>query len=175
MTRRNRWKVVFVLAGCCFIALFVMGALLGSSGTSSPQEHSVFVNFTNSAETSHTLELWTGEGTELDGIRVHRSTGGDYNTTAGTAGISTSHPGDTHTVTSLSFPDEVELYGRYTLDPGTTRTWTMAEPYSPTVYVIVVYTDDHVKVWKSVSCDDDTLYGFKVEVTSYGAPGAYNC
>ncbi|MFC4451361.1 MULTISPECIES: hypothetical protein [Halorussus] len=51
----------------------------------------------------------------------------------------------------------------------------MAEPYGQTVFVIVVYTDDHVKIWKSVSCDNGLLYGFKTEVTSYGAPGAYTC
>ena len=97
----------------------------------------MFINFTNSATTSHTLELWTGEGTELDGIRVHRSTGGDYNTTAGTAGISTNSPGDAHTVSFLSFPEEVQLYGRYTLESGATRTWTMAEPYGQTVFVVL--------------------------------------
>jgi hypothetical protein len=51
----------------------------------------------------------------------------------------------------------------------------MAEPYEQTVFVVVVYTDDHVKTWKSVSCEDGILYGFKTEVTSYGAPGTYTC
>ena len=172
LTRRN---TILVLAGLCFCALLVVGTLPGSSGTPTPQERPVFINFTNSADTSHTLELWTGKGPELDGVRVHRSTGGDYNTTEGTAGISSTSPGDVHTVTSLSFPKETNLYGRYTLAPGTTRTWTMAEPYGQTVFVIVVYTDDQVKEWGSVSCDNGVLYGFKTEVTSDGAPGTYHC
>ena len=175
MTRLGRRKTILLLTGLCFGVLLLMGTLLGISGTPEPQERPVVINFTNSANTSHTLEMWTGEGTEVHGIRIHRSTGGDYNTTEGTAGISSSYPGDFHTVTFLSFPKEVQLYGRYTLEPDATRTWTMAEPYGQTVFVIVVYTDDHVKMWKSVSCDNGVLYGFKVRVTSYGAPGAYSC
>lgn len=166
---------------CLFLPLVLVGMVLlagcvsGLFGPPEAQDRPIYINFTNSANTSHTLELWTGEGKELSGIRVHRSTGGDYNMTEGTAGISTSDPGDTHTVMSLSFPEQTQLYGRYTLEPGGTRTWTMAEPYGRTVFVIVVYNDDHVTVWKSVSCDNSVLYGFGVEVTSYGAPGAYSC
>lgn len=175
MPRLRRRTTLLLFTVLCVGALFLTGALPGISGPPEPQERPVFINFTNTANTSHTLELWTGEGTELDGIRVHRSTGGDYNTTEGTAGISSHYPGDYHTVTFLSFPEGVQLYGRYTLEPGATRTWTMAEPYGQTVFVVVVYTDDHVKIWKSVSCDNGVLSGFKVQVTSYGAPGAFSC
>lgn len=146
----------------------------GTSGPPTPQERPVYINFTNGDNTSRTLELWAGKGPELNGIRVHRSSGGDYNATAGRAGISTNDPGDYHTITSLTFPDQADLYRRYTLEPGATRTWTMAEPFGQTVFVIVVYNDDHVTVWKSVTCDE-VLSGFGVEVTYYGAPGAYTC
>jgi hypothetical protein len=50
----------------------------------------------------------------------------------------------------------------------------MAEPYPETVFVVVVYDGDGVTVWKSVSCDG-VLYGFGVEATATGGPGAYHC
>lgn len=156
--------LVVLLAGCTAWPI----------GDQQPQERPIFINMTNGVNSSQTLELWIGEGTLLSNITVHRSTGGDYNTTEGRAGISTSDPGDYHDVTSLTFPDDAYLYGRYTLEPGATRTWTMAEPYARTVFVVVVYDGDRVTVWKSVSCDD-VLYGFGVRTTSYGAVGSYSC
>lgn len=168
-------KVLALLLVLSVGALVLFGYVFSPFGDPEPQDRPIVVNFTNSANTSHTLELWVGEGRELSGIGVHRSTGGDYNTTEGTAGISSTDPGGYHTVMSLSFPERVRLYGRYTLDSGETRTWTMAEPFGRTVFVVVVSNDDHVTAWKSVSCDDNVLYGFGVEVTSYGAPGAYSC
>lgn len=144
------------------------------AGSPQPQERPILINMTNGVNSSQTLELWVGQGTVLTNITVHRSTGGDYTTTEGRAGISTTDPGDHHEVTSLTFPEGVRLYGRHTLEPGATRTWTMAEPYARTVFVVVVYDGGRVTVWKSVSCDD-VLYGFGVETTSYGAVGSYRC
>lgn len=154
--------LVLALAGCGAVPV----------GDPGPQDRPVFVNLTNSANASHTVELWVAEA-PLTGIRVHRSTGGDYTTRTTSAGISTTYPGP-HAITSMTFPDRATLYGRYTLKSGATRTWTMPEPHAETVFVVVVHDGGEVIAWKSVTCTD-LLYGFGVEVTDTGAPGAYEC
>ena len=164
----HRWLPI----GCLVLGLVLAGCAAAPTGESTPQERPVFVNLTNAADRSHTLELWVAED-PLTGIRVHRSTGGDYTTRTSPAGLSTTAPGP-HTITSLTFPKRAALYGRYTLAPGATRTWTMAEPYPETVFVVVVYDGDRVTVWNSVTCDG-VLYGFGVEATATGGPGAYHC
>lgn len=159
-------SISLVLTGGCVSGLF---------GPPEPQDRPVYVNLINEHNTSQTFELWVGEGAELEGIQVNRATGGDHNTTEGRAGISNHHPGDYHTVLSLSFPDDVRLYGRYTLAPNGSRDWYMPEPFGQTVFVVVIYNEDRVTTWISVSCDRDVLYGFSVEATYYGGSGGYSC
>lgn len=148
--------------------------LTGVFGPPEPQDRPIYVNFSNTDNTSHTFELWIAEGTELSGIRVRRATGGDYNGSEGHAGISTHDPGP-HTAMSLEFPADVQLYGRYTLPPNGSVDWTMAEPYGQTVFVVVVYGHDRVTTWVSVSCDTSVLYHFGVVSTDYGGYGGYFC
>ncbi|SFR45672.1 hypothetical protein [Halogeometricum limi] len=154
---------VFVLAGC-------VGSPLLNPG---PQERPVMMNLSNEANETYTLELWTAES-PLD-VRVIQTNGSDYTTQMGNAGVGVYDTGVSQTTSSLQFPERATLYGRYTLNPGESQQWAMQEPYYDTVFVVVVYADDHVIGWVETSCAGGVKLGFDVVVANYGPSGSYGC
>lgn len=158
------WLGVFVI---------VVGILAGTFSGLPSLERSAFVGLNNSADTTRTFEVWLGNDPITD-IEVHRSTGGDYTTKTFPGGIGTSNVSSYHVATSMSFPENATLYGRYTLAPGDEVTFNVTEPYDETVFTIVVYNRDHVTVWKTVRCPY-RRWGVMVWATNYGAPGGHYC
>lgn len=126
-----------------------------------PQEQPIHVNQTNTANTTHTFELWMADY-PLTQVQAHMANESDDIMNMGEAAVSSTNTGDYHIPTSLTFPNQSILYGRYTLNPGETQTLSISEPYPDTVFVVVVYDDDNVEGWVEISCGDGTLTRFKV-------------
>lgn len=137
-----------------------------------PQERPIYVNLTNTANTSHTLELWAAEA-PLD-VEVNMVNRSDYSADMGEAGISNHDTGDYQITSSLSFPERATLYGRYTLEPGGTVDFNMSEPYADTVYAVVIYNEDKVTSWVDFHCPE-VMYAFGVTSTHYGASAGAAC
>lgn len=161
-----------VLVGLAAIAILV-SILYGTFGGIPGLERSAYVELNNSADTTRTFEVWLGRDPITD-ITVHRSTGGDYTTKTYPGGIGTANVSSYHVTTSLTFPENATLYGRYTLAPGDSRSFNVTEPYRETVFAIVVYNRDHVTVWKTIRCSS-RRWGVEVRATNYGAPGSHFC
>lgn len=155
------------------IVTVLIGIFFGVFGGFSGDDGSVYVELNNSADTTRTFEVWFGRDPITD-ITVHRSTGGDYTTKTFPGGIGTTNASSYHTTTSLSFPANATLFGRYTLSPGDNRSFNVTEPYRRTVFVVVVYNADHVTVYKTIRCHLKR-WGVGVRATDYGAPGTHYC
>ncbi|MUV59172.1 hypothetical protein [Halogeometricum sp. CBA1124] len=165
------WLGASVVVVCLLVG--TVGVLTGTFGGPPDSERSAFVALNNSADTTRTFEVWLGRD-PITGITVHRSTNGDYTTKTFPGGIGTSNVSSYHVTTSMSFPKNATLYGRYTLEPGDEVAFNVTEPYPETVFAIVVYNRDHVTVWKTVRCPY-RRWGVMVEATNYGAPGTHYC
>jgi hypothetical protein len=160
------------------LGLLLLLGLAGCTGIPfaepEPQDRAIFVNITNQANTSHTFEVWMGED-PLDQVQVHMANRSDYTVEMGEVGVGVHDTGDYQITSSLTFPERAAFYGRYTLEPGGTQTWTMPEPYPDTVFVVVIYNDDKVIGWVETSCDEGVMTGFGVTNHHYGPSGAFNC
>jgi hypothetical protein len=135
------------------------------------QDGSVPVTVNNSANVTHTFEVWVVE--YPGNVTIRRSTGYDY-TEDINPGLSTREPGDYHTVTGVEFPDSARLRGQYTLNPDElNRSNIDGLPTDFAVYV-VVYQNDHVVSRVSAHCGDELAF-LEVTMFHYGWGSAYNC
>lgn len=155
------------------VLVIVVGILVGTFGGLPNAERSAFIVLNNSADTTRTFEVWLGKD-PITGITVYSSTRGDYTTKTFPGGIGTNNVSSYHVTTSMSFPENATLYGRYTLAPGDELAFNVTEPHPETVFAIVVYNHDHVTVWKTIRCPYQR-WGVRVEATNYGAPGSHYC
>ncbi len=138
------------------------------------QEQPIHVNQTNTANTTHTFELWMAEY-PLTQVQAHMANRSDYTMDMGEAAVSSTNTRDLQLTSSLSFPNQSILHGRYTLSPGETQTLTISEPYPDTVFVVVVYDADSVEGWVEISCGDGVLTRFKVRNYNQTPNGGMSC
>lgn len=157
------------------LGLVLLVSLAGCSSlpitNPSPQDRPIIIDLTNNTNETYTAELWYAAA-PLEGVLVNEANKTSYRTEIGRAGIGGVKP---YSATSLTFPDEATLYGRYTLDPGRTERWKMREPYPDTVFVAVVYNGSGVVEWQYTHCGRGEKVGFGVTIHDYGLSGSSGC
>ncbi|WP_276249197.1 hypothetical protein [Haladaptatus sp. YSMS36] len=153
-----------ILCVCVFLVL--AGCSLGPTG----QEGPVTVVVNNSANETHTFEVWVVEYPA--NVTVRRSDGNVATGDVG-PGLATHEPGP-HYFTAVELPDSARLHSRYPLESNA-MTQTKIEQFPADFAVVVVISHDaRIVSWVSAHCDGDLVF---VEVTmfEYGSGSAYNC
>lgn len=156
----------------CLVLLVVSGGCVaGPLGGSTGQEGPVTVVMNNSANQTHSFEVWVVEYPA--NVTVRRETGGDYVDDIG-PGLSTREPGEHHDMTAIEFPSSARLRGRYELRSGDENRSQITDFSDDFAVVIVIYQGDYVASYISAHCGGDLVF---VDVTmfEYGSGSAYNC
>jgi len=144
---------------CLGILLVLAGCVVGPSGDAAQQERPVTVVLNNTANSTHTFEVWVAEFPS--NVTVRRDDGLTGTTNIG-PGLRSHSPGENHTYTSVELPDSARLHGRYTLAPGESNQSSIEELPRDFAVVIVVYqADDEIIEWASAHCGE-TLVGMRV-------------
>lgn len=161
-----------LLALCLGLLLVITGcASLPFSGTPE-QEKPISVNVTNSANVTHTFEVWVVELGAT--VTIRRNTSYDYKADID-EGLSTRDPGPSHPITAVEFPASAQLHGRYTLKPGETDQTSITEyPKNPAV-VVVIYHGNRVIRWISANCGDSELAYLGVFSQYNGSTSEFVC
>jgi hypothetical protein len=164
----------------CLGVLLVLAGCIGPFDGPTEQDRPVMIVVNNSANATHTFEVWVAEG-KLDNKEItirKRDDEDDYASPGG--GLSgyrfREHYGY---VTSIELPpNRSRLHGRYSLEPGE-KNRSLVENFTVgSTIVVVVSENDRVFSLVAARCGGGTLVG--LEVTSRpdpigGVRSAYEC
>ncbi|MFC6734427.1 hypothetical protein [Haladaptatus sp. DYSN1] len=160
---------------CVGVLLVLAGCTLGPLGPTG-QKGPVTVVVNNSADTTHTFEVWV---VELPANVTERRDDGLTATGSIGQGLGGGNPGDNHTFTAVELPDSARLHGRYTLDPGEKNRSSIEEFHSSFAVVIVVYLDeDEIISYVTANCDEADFVALGVTSRPNppgGVSAAYTC
>lgn len=142
---------------CLGVLLLIAGCTAGPFGGPSAQEEPASVVVNNSANETHTFEIWV---VELPAnVTYRRSDGLTGNWDIG-EGVGSIEPGDNRTYTSVTLPESARLHRRSTLGPGEENQSSIEEfPRDFAVVVVVYQAENEIIEWVSANCaDQDLLY-----------------
>lgn len=142
---------------CLGVLVFIAGCTVGPFGGPSAQEEPALIVANNSADVTHTFEVWV---VELPAnVTYRRSDGLSGNWDIG-QGVGSIEPGDNRTYTSVTVPESARLHKRYTLDPGEENQSSIEEfPEDFAIVVVVYQAENEIIEWVSANCaDQDLLY-----------------
>ncbi|MFC6993814.1 hypothetical protein ACFQH3_20105 [Haladaptatus sp. GCM10025707] len=172
-TEVNKGRNMRLLSLLCLGVLVVLaGCSLGPTG----QEGPVTVVVNNSANTSHTFEVWVVEGELINKeVRIRKKDGTVDRASPG-PGLSTYKLDDDYGfVTSIELPsNRSRLHNRYTLDPGNLNRSSIEKFETGSTVVVVIYDGDRVRELVAAHCDGDLVF-VEVIMFEYGSGSAYNC
>lgn len=142
---------------CLGVLLAIAGCTAGPFGGPSAQEESASVVINNSANATHTFEVWV---VELPAnVTIRRSDGVTETWEIG-QGVGSFEPGGNRTYSIVDLPESARLHGHYTLSPGETNRSSITEfPRDFAVLVFVYQDENEIIEWVRANCDDaDLLY-----------------
>lgn len=155
--------VLLILAGC-------------TAGPFGGQEDGVTVDINNSANVTHTFEIWVADGALDDKEVIIRKEGGEVDRASPGAGLSTYKLDDDYgRVTSIELPpNQSHLHGEYTLAPGENNRSSIADFETGSTVLVVISNDDRVVSLVTAHCGGD-LASLEVTMFHYGSGSAYDC
>jgi hypothetical protein len=113
------------------------------------------------------------EGSESE-ITIQKKADPDDSASPGAGLSSYNFTKDYGNVTSVKFPGQSHLHGRYTLDPGETNRSNVTDLPEDFLIVVVVHYNNRVTSLISATCGGDLVY-FRVTMRDYGSDSAYDC
>lgn len=159
------------------ILLIVAGCTTAPFGGSPEQEHTVQVVVNNSANATHTFEVWVVE--RPASMTAHYRDGTVVDSEIG-QGLS-NHETGPRAVTKIDLPESAQFKGQHTLKPGQENRSSLRNfPRNGALVVVVSKNESEIFAWASANCDDQTLVGLEVksENTPPVVPGistSYEC
>lgn len=155
--------LLLVLAGC------TIGPFAAEEGT-------VTVSINNSANVTHTFDIWVAEGVLNDNeVKIRKKNDEDDKASPG-PGLSTYKlNGDYGHVTSIELPpNRSDLYRKYTLAPNENKQITIEEFETGSTVIVVIKKGDRVVSLVAANCDGNLVF-LDVTMFGYGSGSAYNC
>jgi len=161
---------------CLGIFLLIAGCVAFPSNGPSQQERPVTVVLNNSANSTHSFEVWVVE------LPANVSTRRDDGLTATWPigeGLATTNPGDGHVYTSVEVPDSARLHGQFMLSPGESNQSAIEDlPRDFAVVVVVNRAENESIEWVSANCAEQALVGLEVTArpdSQGGVFASYGC
>lgn len=141
------------------VLLLVTGCTAGQFGGLLEQEQPVQLVLNNTADSTHTFEVWVTEFPSNATVRRDNGLNATFNIGPG---LRTHPPRENYTYTSVEHLDSARLHGRYTLAPGESNQSSIEEfPRDFAVVVVVYQAENEIIEWASSHCDE-TLVGMRV-------------
>lgn len=144
---------------CLAILLVIAGCITLPFDGSTEQSHPITLAVNNSANVTHTFEVWVVELPAS--ITIHYRDGAVVDARI-SQGLSGTDAGP-RVITKIQFPESSRFFGRYTLKPSEVNQSSI-ENFTHRSAVVVVTSKDNGKIfsWVSANCDDQTLVGLEV-------------
>lgn len=159
----NTMKRSYVLL---LVVLVTSGCIAIPFGEPPKQDHPVKFVAENSANMTHTFEVYLVETPA--NLTVGISDGREYMDDID-PGVTNIDPGDNRTFSKVEVPDTARFHGRYTLEPGESKQTSIKNLPRHFALVITVHRGDneHEIIGYVTATDCDELALAKLRVTSY--------
>jgi hypothetical protein len=168
----TRWSALTLPLICLAALLVFAGCTTGLFG----QEGQVPVTVNNSANATHTFEIWVTEGVLNNKEVTVKKKDGAVDRASPGEGLSTYKlDNDYGYVTSIELPPKrSQLHGRYILEPGEKNRSSIERFKTGSTAVVVIYDGNRVVSLVAAHCDGDLAF-LEVTMYYYGSGSAYNC
>ena len=155
-----RWRTLTLLFVCLAVLFILMGCISTPFGGPSEQERPVNLILNNSANETHTFEVWV---VELPANVSYRRSDGLTGTWEIDEGVGSIEPGDNRTYTAVNLSESARLHGRYTLDSGEENQSSIERlPRESAVVVVAYQAENEIIEWVSANCADQSLLYLEV-------------
>ncbi|WP_255151214.1 hypothetical protein [Halorarius halobius] len=158
--------VLIVLSGCSPL----------TSDRPAGQEGPVTLSVNNSANVTHTFEVWVVDSELNNREVIIRKRGGEIDRASPGPGLSNYQlDGDYGFVTAIELPQyQSRFYRNYTLSPDEENQSSIDEFKDDSTVIVIIYRDNRVVALVTAHCDDDLVF-VDVTMRPYGADTGYNC
>lgn len=146
---------------CLCIMLLFVGCVAGPFESQSTQSRPTEIVVNNTANETHTFEVWVVDPPA--NVTLRRSDGktGRYEIEEG---VTSYDPGGNRTFSVVSLPESARLHGRFTLEPGEANESQIEA--LPRDHVVVVFTyraENEIIEWVDAHCGDAYLKYLQVQ------------
>jgi ABC-type Zn uptake system ZnuABC Zn-binding protein ZnuA len=163
--------------------LFALGVLVVLAGCSTlpfdgsaQQDRPVTVVMNNTANSTHSFEVWVVKAPSTATTQLDDGRTGNY--TIG-QGLRSHSSGDAHVWTDITFHESARSHGQTTLEPDESNQRTIEElPRDFAVVAVVYRAENEIIEWVSAYCGDRALVGLEVTArpeSQGGVFASYGC
>jgi hypothetical protein len=147
-----------------------------AAGPFKADDRQVTLVVNNSANTTHTFEVWVVEGELNNNEVVIQKKTGEVDQASPGPGLSTYKLDDDYGyVTSIEVPqNHSRLHDRSTLQSGDENRSSIENFEARSTVVVIIYDGDRVVSLVAAHCDGDLIF-LDVTMFHYGSGSAYNC